>query len=75
VEFTLNNREIAVLVWLGAGLIFCLTRADLRQPTWNVVVAVSRPVLLGSLAALAAYVAAVVWVVWQTGLWQDDLFN
>jgi biotin transporter BioY len=56
-------------------VIFCLTRADLRQPLWNVIVAFCRPVLLGSLAALAAYVAGVVWLVSQTGLWQDDLFT
>jgi hypothetical protein len=75
VEFAVNNREIAVLVWLGGALMFAPTRPDLRAPLWNVVIALCRRVLLGSLAALAAYVAGIVWVVRQTGLWQDDLFT
>lgn len=74
-ELVLNNREIAVLFWLGIGVIFALAWPETRLAMWRVFVAFCHPVLLVSVVALAAYVAGLVWSGAQVGLWQDDVFT
>jgi hypothetical protein len=69
----LNGREWAVAMWLGVGLIACLSNRDLRSGLGGIVASLLTPKLAVPLVAMAAYVASVVAVVAQIHGWESDL--
>lgn len=66
---TFNNRELAIGLWVAAGLLFCLTRSDLRKGLWSVLRALLAPKLLIFFGIIAANVAALCWLLAAIGLW------
>lgn len=71
----LNNREIALLVWLGITFIFVLSKADIRPALGGVLKAFFQPSILFSLTAFGTYVLGCIYIAQETGLWEDDLAN
>lgn len=68
--FTLNSREIATLIWLGAFLLFALRKRDVRRSAGAVVRALFQRKLLLLFGLAAGYCAACVWVLWRIGAWE-----
>ena len=66
---TFNNRELAIGLWVAAGLLFCLTRTDLRKGLWSVLRALSAQKLLIFFGIIAVNVAALCWLLAAIGLW------
>lgn len=66
---TFNNRELAIGAWIATGLIFCLTRSDLRKGLWSVLRALLAPKLLTFFGIIAVNVAALCWLLAAIGLW------
>lgn len=74
-----NSRQLAILVWLVAGVAFCLTREDLRRLPRSILGAALQSKVVGTFAAIAAWVAAEVIVmshakVWDSALTTDTIF-
>jgi hypothetical protein len=70
-----NNREIAMLIWSGIVLIAILSRRDTRPPIWNLVKAITQPLIIGTLLALAVWVAGLALAAEQFGIWEVRLIN
>lgn len=71
----LNNREVAVLVWLSVVLIVTLSQRDLRGPLGRVAAVAAQPAIVVSTAALASYSAGVALLASHLGLWEPDLIK
>jgi hypothetical protein len=70
----LNNREIAVLVWLGAGFAWAMSTPDVRGSLWQLVkVVFSSGVLLATILAYAAWTVGLVHLAARAGLWESEL--
>lgn len=65
----LNNREIAVGVWLAVALLAVLASASLRQSLGGVLKATLASKLLILFSSMALYVAVLVWALLQFHLW------
>ena len=65
----LNNREIAIGLWIILGLLFCLSGADLRTSLWNLASALIAPKLLLFFGIVAINVVALCWLLAEIGLW------
>jgi hypothetical protein len=74
-DWGLNNREIAILFWLGVVGVWALRSADVRGSCWQVVVAFFHPKLLATVLAAAAYCAGLIWLGASVGLWDTSLVN
>jgi hypothetical protein len=72
---SLNNRELAVLVWSGILLLWVLSRRSVRPAIWNLIKSIFQPLIIGTLLGLAVWVAACVWVADQFGVWEVRLIN
>ena len=70
---SLNNRETAVLIWLGLIVLGLLSRRDLRDSLRAVVASVLQPAILILLLALAAWIGLELWVAARVGLWNTTL--
>ena len=68
-----NNRQWAVLLWLGVLLGLALARPDLRSSVRGLVRTALDPVLLLPLAMMAAWVAGLGYAAAIVGLWESDL--
>ena len=64
-----NNREIAIGLWIILGLLFCLSRAELRSSLWNLASALIAPKLLLFFGIVAINVVALCWLLAEIGLW------
>jgi len=71
----LNNRELAVLFWLGVLLVWMLSRRDTRSSLGPLVRSFFKAAILVPLLAFALYLAGAVLLARYWGLWQDDLLN
>lgn len=69
---TFNNRELAIGLWVAAGLLFCLTRSELRKSLWSVLRALLAPKLLIFFGVIAMNVVALCWVLAAIGLWSTS---
>jgi hypothetical protein len=69
----LNNREWATVIWLAIGLIWMLTRADVRAMLGSLVRNLFQRKLFACLLMLAAYVVGLVLLGREIGLWTSDL--
>jgi hypothetical protein len=75
VELGLNNRELAVLIWVATGFVWALSRSETRLGIWRIVVAYFHPQMLATLVALAGYAVGLVWLGEQGALWDASLSN
>lgn len=64
-----NNREIAIGLWIIVGLLFCLSRSDLRSSLWDVAKALLAPKLLLFFGIVAINVVVLCWLMAEIGLW------
>jgi hypothetical protein len=71
VEF--NNREIAVLIWLGVVLVWMIARADMRGSLFAMVKSLAAPILLLPIIGYFAWAAGLVFLASKSGLWNWDL--
>lgn len=65
----LNNREIAVLFWLGLFLAVVLLQKDVRRAFWGVVRAFCQPIILLALAVATAWITVCVAGLKHIGFW------
>jgi len=68
-----NNREWALLIWLGVGLAVFLLRADLRSILFQVVRTALHPVLIAPVLLLVGWVGGSVLVAARLGWWKAEL--
>lgn len=66
---TFNNRELAIGLWVVAGLIFCLARSDLRKGIWSIIKALFAPKLLIFFGVIAINMAVLCWLLEAISLW------
>lgn len=71
----LNNREIAMLVWMGIALVWMLKRTEIRQSLASVIRSLVQPRILLTLGGFMAWVAGCAWIAAQIGLWESSLVN
>jgi hypothetical protein len=71
----LNNREIAIVLLIGALVVFVLARDDTRGPAIRVIRALAQRLILLSLAGLLAWVVLVTLIGSRLGLWTPDLIK
>lgn len=74
-DVALNSRELAVVIWLGIGLVWAMAVPDMRSSIWAVVRAFAHPKILGSVAALVAYAGGLVLLGARLGAWDWTLLN
>ena len=67
-----NNREIATGLWIILGLLFCLSRADLRSSLWSVAKILIAPKLLQFFGMVALNVTVLCWLLAELGLWSKS---
>lgn len=68
-----NHRQLAILVWLGAGLLFMMIRPDLRQSVWSIIRTVLHPKVVGAFLAIIAWTIGEVILMNHAGLWSMSL--
>lgn len=69
----LNNRELAVLVWLGVGLVLLLANAEGRASLRQILGAFFHPFVMGPVLALGLWVTVLAWLFSLVGLWSPDV--
>jgi hypothetical protein len=68
-----NNRELAAVIWLGAFLVWALTRHDVRSALAQFVVALVQPKLLVALLGMLAYLGGLIYLASLAELWGYSL--
>jgi hypothetical protein len=71
----LNNRELAILVWLAVIVAWALTHRDVRASAVDVLRAFAEPKILVPLAFMAGWVVVEVWLGSRIGLWEPSLLS
>ena len=69
----LNDRELATLVWLSAGVLWASSKPSIRESLVRVVNAFLKSQILVSLLAMLAWVGLELWVGVRVGLWNTAL--
>jgi hypothetical protein len=67
-----NNREIATGLWIVLGILFCLSRADLRSCLWSVAKTLIVPKLLLFFGIVALNVTVLCWLLAEFGFWSKS---
>jgi hypothetical protein len=70
-----NNREWAILVWLGVVLVLVLAKKDLRSSFGSVLRTALHPKILVPFAGMLGYVALLTWLGSLVGLWRTSLIK
>ena len=65
----LNNREIAVGIWIVILIIWSLTHPSIRKSLFHVLRALTKRVILVSLGLMATYVGLLVYCLYELELW------
>jgi hypothetical protein len=68
-----NNREWAILIWLGIFLAWALSRKDVRSNFGDLLRTTLSPTILVPLGGMLGYVALEVWLGHKASLWRSDL--
>ena len=69
----LDNRELAGLIWLGAGVLWVISQTNLRENAAKLVTAFFRWQILVPILAMLAWVGLELWVGLKLGLWNASL--
>ncbi len=70
-----NTREVATAVWLGALLVFGLSKRSVRKAALGVIRAFFHWKILAMISFMALYTAGVVWALHATGAWTAALLK
>jgi energy-converting hydrogenase Eha subunit E len=68
----LNDREIALLIWLGVTVIACVVHPGIRPSLISVLKAFGRRQILVVIGLLYAFLGLTVWLLSAVGLWYWD---
>ena len=68
-----DNREWALLIWLGVLLLWVLSRKDLRASLGQVFRTAANPKILIPLAGMIGYILLELWIGERLSLWHGDL--
>src|SRR5688500_14887317 len=71
----LNNRELAVLIWLRVFGLWAVTRPDVRSSLGQALQAAARPPIYLVFASLFVWVGLEVWLGRRLGLWEPGLMK
>lgn len=71
----LNNREIALLIWMAIAFGLPMLIPSVRQAFYSVVRAFCQPIIVGCILAAAGYTAACVAALAAVGLWELQNFK
>jgi hypothetical protein len=71
----LNNRETAMLVWLGVALVWMLKRTEIRHSLADIGRSLVQPRILLTLGGFVVWIAGCAWIAAQVGLWESSLVN
>jgi hypothetical protein len=71
----MNNRELAILVWLLALLVWALTKPEIRASLMGVLASALHPKIVGPLLGLAVYVVSVCVLAAGVGFWTASLIK
>jgi hypothetical protein len=71
----LNNREWAILIWLGIFLAWASSRRDVRSSVGRLLRTASSPKLLVPLGGMVGWVALEVWLGSKATLWRSALMK
>jgi hypothetical protein len=69
----LNNRELAILIWLGVGVLLVLTKKSFRSSIGQVLRAGAHPKILIPLIAMLGYALLEIWLGSKLALWNGSL--
>jgi hypothetical protein len=69
----LNNREWAILFWLGVFVLWVMLRKDVRSSLGQLLRTGFSPKILAPLIGILGYVAVEVWLGLKASLWRADL--
>lgn len=69
----INNRELALLIWLGVVLAGLLLARDLRSSLFGVVQAALHPILVVLVLLMAGWVAGLIVIAAGIGWWEVEL--
>ncbi|MFC3051367.1 hypothetical protein [Kordiimonas pumila] len=70
--FTLNNRELALVIWLGIFLLCCLAKTEIRHSIWAALKSAMTPTLVKLVLLICLYVALLVYGLSLIGLWESS---
>lgn len=68
----LNNRELALAVWIIAALIFCLVKPSLRGSIGSVLKALFAKQIVLHFCLMSSYIGLVVFGLSKAGLWEQS---
>ncbi len=69
----LNNRELAALIWISAGVVWAFSKTSVRKSFVGVIKAFFKPQILLPLVAMFAWVGLELWVGVRLALWSTAL--
>ena len=69
----IDNRELALLIWLGAGLALFLLLGSLRSILFDIIRIVLNPVLVIPVLLMAGWVGGTVFAAVRVGWWEAEL--
>jgi hypothetical protein len=69
----LNNRELAALILVTAGLVACIGARPIRSSLAGVVRALLAPKLLSVILAMIGYIVLLLWLGYEIGIWNSAL--
>jgi hypothetical protein len=69
----LNNRQIAILLWAGVALVYCVAAPKVRPSLAGVLRIALHPKIWSIIVILAAWSVGLVYVGSELGWWTDDL--
>jgi hypothetical protein len=70
-----NNREWAILIWIGAIFLLVVWKRDVRRNVSEFIRVVLSPKLLVPLVLMLAYIALEAWIGLKASLWTRDLIK
>lgn len=74
--WTLNNRELASVIWLGGFLLYFLaSSASIRSSLIGLIKTALHPKLAAAFGFMTAYMSAVVYLLYQMEVWQPFLLK
>lgn len=68
----LNNREVALLIWLGVAVIACVVHSGIRPRLIEVLKAFGRRQILVVIGLLYVFLGITVWLLSALSLWDWD---
>jgi hypothetical protein len=71
----LNNREVALLVWIAIAIAWMISQSDMRGSLWALIKAFFKPMILITVIGYFAWTAGLVYLATRDGLWSWELIG